>query len=44
MVIICCVMSKGGATFWFKVAICTAVVVGILKAVPKVVGSWRPKK
>lgn len=44
MVIICDGMSKGGATFWFKIAIGIAVVAGILNAIFKVVGGWKPKK
>jgi hypothetical protein len=37
-------MSKGGATFWFKVSIVIAVFAGISNAVLKVVGSWKTKK
>lgn len=37
-------MSKGGGTFWFKVAIGIAVFAGISNAVLKVVSCWKPKK
>jgi hypothetical protein len=37
-------MSKGGGTFWFKVAIGIAVFVGMSNAVLKVISCWKLKK
>jgi hypothetical protein len=37
-------MSKGGGTFWFKVAIGISVFAGISNAVLKMVGNRKPKK